>query len=76
MEETKLTIRLPRNLLEKANRYATQNHTTLSALIEAYLQNLAYEGSLENGPIVHRLSGVLSQDVSIEDYYDHLEEKY
>ncbi len=74
MKKSKSTIRLPRFLIEKAERYATQNHTTLAMLIEAYLQNLPYEGSLENAPIVHRLSGVLSQEVSVEDYYKHLEE--
>jgi len=45
MQETKLTIRVPRNLLE-------------------------------NAPIVKRLSGMLSPDVSIDDYKQHLQVKY
>jgi len=32
--------------------------------------------ALENAPIVRRLSGTLSQDVSVEDYKQHLAEKY
>ena len=76
MDETKLTVRVPRNLLEKAKQYAAQNHTTLTDLIEAYLQNIPAQGSLEDAPIVRRLSGILSQEVSIEDYHHHLEEKY
>jgi hypothetical protein len=76
MDETKLTIRVPRHLLEKAKRYAARNHTTLTNLIEAYLHNIPAEGQHEFSPIVQRLTGVLSQKVSIEDYHQHLEEKY
>jgi Family of unknown function (DUF6364) len=76
MEETKLTVRIPRHLVNKAKQFAAQNHTTLTNLIEAYLQNIPAQGLLEDAPIVQRLSGSLSQDVSIEDYHKHLEEKY
>ena len=76
MEETKLTVRIPRDLVEKAKLYAKQNHTTLTNLIEAYLQNIPAQGLLADAPIVRRLTGSLSQDVSIEDYRRHLEEKY
>jgi len=76
MEETKLTIRVPRDLIEKAKQYAATHDTTLTNLIKAYLQNIPSGGDIENSPIVQRLSGVLSQQVSIEDYHKHLEEKY
>ena len=76
MKETKLTVRIPRELIEKAKLYAAQNHTTLTNLIEAYLQNIPAQGLLDDAPIVRRLSGSLSLDVSIEDYHRHLEEKY
>jgi hypothetical protein len=76
MEETKLTVRVPRHLLEKAKRFAAQNNTTLTNLIEAYLQHIPLEGDLESAPIVQRLSGIVSPEVSVEDYHRHLEEKY
>ena len=76
MEETKLTVRMPRDLVEKAKHYAAQNNTTLTNLIEAYLRRIPAQGSLEDAPIVRRLSGTLSQEVSVEDYRRHLEEKY
>jgi hypothetical protein len=76
MEDTKLTVRIPRDLVERAKQYAAQNHTTLTNLIEAYLLNIPAQGLLEDAPIVRRLSGSLSQDVSIEDYHKHLDEKY
>ena len=76
MQETKLTVRVPRDLLENIKRYAAQNNTTLTDLIEAYLRHIPARESLENAPIVRRLSGILSQDVSVRDYKKHLEEKY
>lgn len=76
MRDTKLTVRVPRDLLENVKRYAAHNNTTLTALIEAYLRRIPTQGDLEKAPIVRRLSGILSQDVSIQDYREHLEEKY
>ena len=76
MNETKLTVRVPRALVEKAKRFAAQNNTTLTSLIKAYLQRLPNQGNLENAPIVQRLSGVLPPELSVEDYHRHVEEKY
>ena len=76
MRESKLTVRLPKGLLDNFKLYAALNNTTLTALIEAFLHQLPAQGNLEDAPITHRLSGILSQDVSVQDYQDHLEEKY
>jgi hypothetical protein len=76
MDETKMTVRVPRVLLEKAKQFAAQNNTTLTNLIEAYLQRLPSQTNLESAPIVQRLSGILSPAVSVDDYHRHLEEKY
>ena len=77
MEKTKLTIRVPRDLLEGAKRYASENNTTLTRLVSEYLRRLTIEKDpLSNAPIVQRLSGVLSQDISVEDYREYLELKY
>jgi len=77
MQETKLTIRLPRKVLENAKRYARQQNTTLTQLISEYLIQIPTPiKELENAPIVRRLSGTLSQDVSIDDYKQHLHKKY
>ena len=76
MQETKLTVRVPRDLLENITRYAAQNNTTLTGLIEAYLRRIPAQPPLENAPIVRRLSGTLSPDITIQDYKKHLEEKY
>ena len=76
MEQTKLTVRVPRDLLENVKRYAAENNTTLTDLIEAYLRRIPAQESLDDAPIVRRLSGILPKDVSRQDYREHLEEKY
>ncbi len=76
MPETKLTVHVPRDLLENAKRYAAQNNTTLTNLIVAYLRRIPAQCPLENAPIVRHLSGTLSHEVSIQDYQKHLEEKF
>ena len=77
MQGTKLTIRLPRKLLDNAKRYARQQNTSLTQLINEYLGHIpAPISALENAPIVRRLSGSLSKDVSAADHRKHLEEKY
>ena len=77
METTKLTIRISRNVLEGAKQYARKNQTTLTRLVSEYLRRLTDETDpLANAPIVQRLSGTLSQNVSIKDYQQYLEQKY
>jgi hypothetical protein len=76
MEDTKLTVRISRDIIENAKRYAAENNTTLTKLIEAYLSSIPAHPSFEDAPIVRRLSGTLSPDVTVQDYKDHLEEKY
>ena len=76
MQETKLTVRVPRDLLENFKRYAAKNNTTLTDLIEAYLRRIPMQEPFDRAPIVQRLSGTLSQNVSEQDYLKHLEEKY
>lgn len=77
MEKTKLTIRIPRELLEEAKRYAEENNTTLTKLVSEYLRRLAAsDDPLAGAPVVRRLSGILSEDASANDYRQHLERKY
>lgn len=77
MQETKLTIRVPRKLLENAKQYARKQNTTVTNLINEYLRRMpASIDVLQDAPIVRRLSGTLSKNVSITDYKKHLEAKY
>ena len=77
MEQTKLTVRVSRDLLERAKRYAKAHNTSLTRLVATYLEQLNnHDDPLVDAPIVRRLSGILSKDVSVDDYYAYLEEKY
>ena len=75
--DTKLTVRMPRHLLENAKRYAKANRTTLTELISAYLQQIPADTEImDRAPTVRRLTGILSPDASVDEYKKHLEDKY
>ncbi len=77
MEETKLTVRIPRQVLEDAKRYAREHNTTVTRLVSHYLRQVSTAGHpLAEAPIVRRLSGTLPEDLTIHDYRRHLEAKY
>ena len=77
MNETKMTVRVPRDLLENAKRYARQHDTTLTRLVSNYLGRLSnLDDLLAEAPTVQRLSGALSPDGSEADYQSYLDEKY
>jgi len=77
METTKLTIRLQRDLLEQAKQYAHDHDTNLTRLINAYLRYVtSQEEILVDAPVVRRLTGTLSQEVTIDDYHHYLKGKY
>lgn len=77
MDATKMTVRVPRDLLERAKQYARENDTTLTRLITTYLDQLVVEDDpLADAPIVKRLSGTLSQESSVDYHHRHLEDKY
>ena len=75
--DTKLTVRVPGRLLDNAKRYAQAHNTTLTKLISTYLEQIPSEDDvLDHAPVVRRLTGLLSPEVSIDDYKKHLDEKY
>ncbi len=76
MNKKKLTVRIPKDVLDNFRRYAEEKNTTMTSLVEAYLRRVPHQEIPENAPIVRRLSGMLSQAVSIEDHKKHLAEKY
>lgn len=74
---TKVTIRIPAAVLERARAYAASKQTSISRLVTNYLSQLPPEVSyIEDAPIVRSLVGTLSPDVTIDDYHRHLDEKY
>jgi hypothetical protein len=75
--DTKLTVRVPQELIANAKRYAERHNTTLTRLIGNYLRRIpAEESGLELSPIVRELTGIIPPDLSVDDYHKYLEEKY
>jgi hypothetical protein len=79
--DSKLTLKLNADIIEKAKKYAKSNEVSLSKLIENYLSNLTNKTAPQPTitPLVHSLSGVISAadlDKMSADYGDFLTEKY
>ena len=79
--DTKLTIKLDDDVIFRAKRYAKHRKTSLSKMIESYLDSVTKPNSkkIEITPLVKSLSGVitLTDDYDYKkDYADHLTSKY
>jgi len=79
--DTKLTLKLNEDVIEKAKEYAKAKKTSLSSLIENYLQKLTTDKKSKKTitPLVKSLSGVISLPKDYDDkkdYIDYLTNKY
>lgn len=81
--ETKLTLRLNDNVIERAKIYARSHKISLSKMIESYLDSITKQKKEENKisitPLVESLSGVIDLPADFDykkEYRDYLEEKY
>jgi macrodomain Ter protein organizer (MatP/YcbG family) len=70
--DTKLTLKLEQKIIERAKDYAKKHNTSLSKLIENYLQSLTKKADETEkiSPLVKSLSGI----VDIPKNYNHKEE--
>jgi hypothetical protein len=80
--DSKLTLKLDSEVIEKAKAYANETNTSLSRLIENYLNALTKAKNKKRrkvNPIVKSLTGVIKID-ELRDYKkaygDYLTEKY
>ena len=76
MSESKLTVRVPREMTARAKAYARRHDTTLTRPT-LYLEQVGEtnEGPAD-APIVRRLMGSLPADLGVEDYHAYPEAKY
>lgn len=79
--DTKLTLKLDKEIINRAKVYAESKKISLSKLIESYLQLLTKENSsIDNiSPLVESLSGVIELPKNYDDkgdYVNYLTEKY
>lgn len=78
--QTKLTLRIDDELIDRAKSYARRSGKSVSQLVADYLEMLPEPGGRPPRPltpIVESLRGVLaSSGLDEEDYRRHLEEKH
>jgi hypothetical protein len=76
MDTAKLTVRLPKNDLEFAKRYAQAHRMTVTELIDRYLRSLQGEvGAIH--PEVERISGLIPSEVDARaEYRQQVLDKY
>lgn len=79
--DSKLTLKLDENVIERAKKYASSRKLSLSRLIENYLDSLTktQENDFEISPFVKSISSGKSVPVNFDykkEYIDHLDEKY
>jgi hypothetical protein len=73
---TKLTLNIDDNIINKAKTYASAQHISLSKLVEEYLKSLSFKSNKEFsiGPITKELSQIIKNKTNanyekvIEDY--------
>lgn len=79
--DTKLTLKLDKETIERAKIYAESKKISLSKLIESYLQLLTKQSTAKDkiSPLVESLSGVIEMPQGYDDkadYTDYLTKKY
>jgi hypothetical protein len=79
--DSKLTVRLNSNVIDRAKSYARRHKISVSRMIESYLDSVTQTKSadVEITPLVKSLSGVIHlhvEDDLKKDYSDYLSEKY
>ncbi len=83
--DAKLTLKLDKNVIEKAKEYAASRNRSLSRIIEAYLkaltiqENQSEKQTIEISPYVKSISSGVNIPTDInykKEYSNYLAEKY
>lgn len=80
--ESKLTLKLNKDIIEEAKKYAKDNNISLSRIVENFFNTLVQKKTNDDSqytPLVKELSGVIQLDKDYhfqEDYTDYLIAKY
>ncbi len=76
METAKLTVRLPKDDIEFAKRYARAHRITLTDLINRHFRHLRFREKSEIHPDVEKISGLVPADVDAKSsYIEHIRDK-
>lgn len=79
--KTKLTLNVNKQIISRAKKYAQEQRTSVSDLVENYLRRLTMEASTQTKitPLVKGLSGIISLPENFDKkkaYTHYLEDKY
>lgn len=79
--DTKLTLSLDKQVIDRAKDYAQNHKTSLSKMVESYLDSVTKSKSndIEITPLVESLSGIIKLPKDFDykkEYSDYLTEKY
>jgi len=79
--ETKLTLRLNNETIERAKDYSRTHRISLSKMVESYLDSITKESEVKSSvtPLVESLIGVINLPADYDykkEYADYLEKKY
>ena len=76
--QTKLTLRLESELIERAKQHAKQQGKSLSQVVADYFAVFIQDKDKKSiAPVTQSLVGILKEgDLDQESYKKHLEEKY
>jgi hypothetical protein len=81
--DTKLTLKLNQEIIEKAKKYASDKKLSLSRLIESYLQSLTSEKKIDDDFEISPFIKSIATGVAIpndldykEEYSEYLKKKY
>ncbi len=79
---TKLTLKLKKNVIEKAKKYASDKKLSLSQIIEFYLQSLTSDNTMDEFEISPFIKSIatgksISENTNHKtEYLEHLVKKY
>ncbi len=80
--DTKLTLKLNQQIIEKAKEYASDKKISLSRIVESYLQSLTSENEIKDFEISPFVKSIatgtkIPADLDVKkEYADFLTEKY
>lgn len=79
--ETKLTLRLEKNLIKEAKNFAKSRNVSLSGLVSDYFKLISIpQEKIEKSPVLSEISGILQPDKATDqlssEYRKRIEDKY
>lgn len=81
--DTKLTLKLDKDIIEKAKSYASQTNRSLSSIVESYFQSLTSDKKeaakdFEITAFVRSMASEKSLPVDLDEkeYFDYLSQKH